>query len=89
MRGLYEVREISGCHVCLLQGSPPRNSQSKIYCGYPRNTPKNMSIGTIIYEFLSFLRKNLTLYIVGLLGYDTLQYGRWFSKIRWNLFLQL
>jgi len=28
-------------------------------------------------------------YIVGLFGYDTLQYGRWFPKFPWNLFLQL
>jgi len=73
MRGLYEVREIAVCHVCLLQGSPPRNSQNKIYGRYPKNTPKNMSIATIIYECLLFLRQNRTLYIVGLLGYDTLQ----------------
>jgi hypothetical protein len=57
----------------LMQGSPRRNGQNKIYGGYRRNTPKNVRIATVIYECLSFVRQNRTLYIVGLLGYDTLQ----------------
>lgn len=89
MRVLYEVREISGSHFCLLQGSPPRSNQNKIYGGYPKNTPKNTRLAKIIYEYISFLRQDRTLYIVSLLGYNTLQYGWWFPEFRWKLFLQL